>query len=104
LILTTVVSLAGGLVGGFFMAMWLRGRALDNEIRVAYVLATAQTELGGFDIIEQAKVGSGSVYPILARFEYLGMVTSRWGEANGRKRRFYRWSAGPLQIPEKGSQ
>lgn len=48
----------------------------------------------GFDIMEFTGLASGSVYPILRRFEEHGLVESEWeheSEAEGRpRRRYYR--------------
>ena len=53
------------------------------------------TEQSGTDIWEKTKIGSGSRYPIMARLEDAGWLTSRWEELNpeeaGRpRRRYYR--------------
>lgn len=98
MILAAVIGFLGGFVGGVSATLWLRGRAIDSEVRIAYVLSTAADEMPGFDIIEAAKVGSGSFYPIIAKFERLGMVTSRWedDQPEGRRRRLYRWVGGAV--------
>jgi len=38
---------------------------------------------GAFDLSE------GTLYPALHRLEHAGLVTSRWSEVNGRRRRVY---------------
>lgn len=52
-------------------------------------------ELSGADIWDMTKIGAGSRYPILARLEDAGWLTSRWEELDpteaGRpRRRYYR--------------
>lgn len=51
-------------------------------------------ECYGLEIIQHTALASGTVYPILARLERLGCVSSRWEadetEARGPRRRFYR--------------
>ena len=42
---------------------------------------------GAFDLSE------GTLYPALHRLEHAGLVTSRWSEVNGRRRRVYQLSA-----------
>lgn len=42
---------------------------------------------GGLDIEE------GTLYPLIRRLEANGLLTSRWSEASGRKRRYYSLSA-----------
>ncbi|MEV7627543.1 PadR family transcriptional regulator [Actinoplanes sp. NPDC089786] len=51
----------------------------------------------GFDIAGQAGIATGSLYPILARFEHLGWLDSYWEDTaevqDGRpRRRYYRLS------------
>lgn len=100
--LQIVLTLVGGFAGGALTTFFLRGRAIDNEVRVAHVLATAVLSttagwMSGFEISEQAKVGSGSMYAILAKFERMGAVESRQEESRvypHPRRRLYRWTAG----------
>lgn len=60
------------------------------------LLGTARgTECTGADLIRQTEMPSGTVYPILLRFERLRIVESHWEAGNpkdlGRpRRRFYR--------------
>ena len=42
---------------------------------------------GAFDLSE------GTLYPALHRLEHAGVVTSRWSEVNGRRRRVYQLTA-----------
>lgn len=98
----TILVLIGGFAGGATASFFLRRRGLDTEVRIAATLATAQQPLGGFDIGKRAGVGSGAVYPILYKFEELGMVRSHWEdrpptEINPEpRRRLYEWTAGPV--------
>lgn len=56
----------------------------------------------GFDLTRRTGLKSGSLYPILARMEAGGLVTSSWEEvdpaAEGRPRRRY------YQLTEDGAQ
>jgi DNA-binding PadR family transcriptional regulator len=49
------------------------------------------TERHGFDLAEQAGLKSGTLYPLLARFERAGWLSSRWEDIDphiaGRPRR-----------------
>jgi PadR family transcriptional regulator, regulatory protein PadR len=51
-------------------------------------LAEPSRELAGADLITGAKVPSGTLYPILLRFEYAGWLRSRWekGDASEKGR------------------
>ena len=54
-----------------------------------------RAELAGADIMRAARLSSGTLYPILLRFEKAGLFESRWEEDTpatlGRpRRRFYR--------------
>ena len=81
------------------MAWWVRGKAIDCEVKVAYVLSMAGEALGAFDICERAGLRPGTLYPLLAKFERMGMVTSVWeDEAAADRRRMYLWSAGPIKT------
>ena len=58
-------------------------------------VADVGKELSGVDIGESTRIASGSRYPIMARLEEAGWLTSRWEEADSRKigrprRRYYR--------------
>ncbi len=58
----------------------LAGGALHGY---AVIEALRERSGGAFDLPE------GSVYPALHRLEAAGLLTSRWAEANGRRRREY---------------
>ena len=61
-----------------------------------------RAEMAGADLMSAARLSSGTLYPILLRFERLGLLESRWEserpEVLGRpRRRFYRMTeAGAL--------
>jgi PadR family transcriptional regulator PadR len=66
--------------------------------RVLQALLSDAGELYGVEIGDLARLRSGTVHPILARFEALGWLTSRWEDvdpqAAGRPpRRYYRLTA-----------
>ena len=75
-------------------------RGIDRMTRqtsavLEQLLADPAAEWYGFDLAEHAGIRTGSIYPILARLERLGWLTSSWEEADpseeGRpRRRFYR--------------
>jgi transcriptional regulator len=55
---------------GYAVAEWLRGRSSDT-----------------FDLAE------GTLYPALHRLERAGLLTSRWSDESGRRRRVYQLNA-----------
>jgi DNA-binding PadR family transcriptional regulator len=82
-------------------------RLSHQSLRVlrAFLDAMAEdvrAEMAGADLMGAARLSSGTLYPILLRFEKLGLLESRWEserpEVLGRpRRRFYRMTeAGAL--------
>jgi DNA-binding PadR family transcriptional regulator len=68
--------------------------ALSEDIRA---------ELAGADLISETRLSSGTLYPILLRFEKAGLLESRWEserpEELGRpRRRFYRMTQAGVQV------
>jgi hypothetical protein len=62
-----------------------------------------RAELAGAELMRLARVSSGTLYPILLRFEKAGLLESRWEEeppeSLGRpRRRFYRMTHAGTQI------
>jgi DNA-binding PadR family transcriptional regulator len=60
-------------------------------------------EYSGADLVRKAQLLSGTVYPILVRFEKTGVATSRWEEGDpkelGRpRRRLYRLTAHGARV------
>ena len=63
-------------------------------------------EISGAELIRSARLLSGTVYPILIRFERNGLVTSRWEEGDphalGRPRkRLYRLTGEGFRVAEE---
>lgn len=68
---------------------------IPTQLVLAAFLDEPQQELYGLEICQAADLPSGTVHPILARFEGLGWLESRWEDvdprAEGRpQRRYYR--------------
>ena len=62
-----------------------------------------RTEMTGAELMRLARVSSGTLYPILLRFERAGLLESRWEEeapeSLGRpRRRFYRMTQAGAQV------
>jgi len=62
-----------------------------------------RAEMAGAELMRLARVSSGTLYPILLRFEKAGLLESRWEEeapeALGRpRRRFYRMTQAGAQV------
>lgn len=68
-------------------------RPLERVLRV--FLADVSARHYGYDLMKAAQLPSGTLYPMLARLQDQGLVTSEWGsqpdDASGRPpRRYYR--------------
>jgi DNA-binding PadR family transcriptional regulator len=68
--------------------------ALSEDVRA---------ELAGADLMSAARISSGTLYPLLLRFERQGLLESRWEterpEVLGRpKRRFYRMTKAGVRV------
>ena len=68
---------------------------LPTQLVLRALLAEPTQEMYGLQICQAAGLPSGTIHPILARFEKLGWLESRWEDANpheeGRpRRRYYR--------------
>ena len=65
--------------------------ALDRVLRV--FLADPSARQYGYDLMKAAKLPSGTLYPMLARLEEEGLMTSKWearrDDASGRPPRKY---------------
>ena len=62
-----------------------------------------RAELAGADLMKAARVSSGTLYPILLRFEKAGVLISRWEEDRpedlGRpRRRFYQITPAGVRV------
>jgi DNA-binding PadR family transcriptional regulator len=83
-------------------------RLSHQTLRVLKVFLDAfsedvRAELAGADLMQAARVSSGTLYPILVRLERAGVLASRWEEerpeALGRpRRRFYRITPAGLEL------
>ena len=68
---------------------------LPTQLVLRALLAEPTQEMYGLQVCQAAGLPSGTIHPILARFEALGWLESHWEdinpEAEGRpKRRYYR--------------
>jgi len=68
---------------------------LSTQLVLRALLAEPAQEMYGLEICEAAGLPSGTIHPILARFENLGWLESRWEDIKpqdeGRpRRRYYR--------------
>lgn len=69
-------------------------------------IGDARAELAGADLMGAAQISSGTLYPILLRFEQAGLLESRWErerpEKLGRpRRRFYRRTQEGARVAQK---
>jgi len=83
-------------------------RLSHQSLRILRVFLDAlsdnvRAELAGADIMRAAGVSSGTLYPILLRFEKAGLLESRWEDEEpadlGRpRRRFYRLTQAGAKV------
>jgi PadR family transcriptional regulator, regulatory protein PadR len=71
---------------------------LQVQLTLRAMLDELDHELYGLELVEATGLPPGTIYPIMARLESAGWVSSRWEEtgqeAKGRpRRRYYRLSA-----------
>ena len=88
--------------------MWPNIRLSHQSLRVLRVFLDAtqddvHVELAGADLMAAAHLSSGTLYPILLRFEKAGLLESRWEkekpQALGRpRRRFYSMTKLGLKV------
>lgn len=75
---------------------------LPTQLVLRALLAEPTREMYGLQICAEASLPSGTIHPILARFERLGWLESRWEDvdtsAEGRPRRRY------YQFTEDGAE
>ncbi len=72
-----------------------RSPSLATQQVLAALLEDPATELYGLEVSERAHLKTGTIYPILARLEQSGWLSSRWEDIDpsreGRRpRRYYR--------------
>jgi len=82
---------------------WLSQQGL-KILRVFLDRPTA--EITGAELIRAANLLSGTVYPILMRFERAGLVTSRWEDGNPHelrrpRRRYYRLTGEGYRVAQE---
>jgi len=68
-----------------------------------------RAELAGADLMKAARLSSGTLYPILLRFEKAGVLTSRWEDDRpedlGRpRRRFYQITPAGVRVAQDALQ
>jgi DNA-binding PadR family transcriptional regulator len=83
-------------------------RLSHQALRVLKVFLDAfsddvRAELAGADLIKSARISSGTLYPILLRFEKAGLLLSRWEDEQpqelGRpRRRFYQITPAGVRL------
>jgi PadR family transcriptional regulator len=76
----------------------MRGEALKGHLDLLLLAALQQEPAHGYAIAETLRRRSGrtfdlpegTIYPALHRLERSGLLTSRWADGEGRRRRVYR--------------
>jgi PadR family transcriptional regulator len=75
--------------------------SLERVLRV--LLADVSAQRYGYDLMKAAKLPSGTLYPMLARLEDEGLVTSEWeslpGDGSGRPpRKYYQLTGEGIRV------
>jgi PadR family transcriptional regulator PadR len=88
--------------------MAIRFTSTTRDVLGALQAATARGEVTyGLAICRETELGSGTVYPILSKFERLGWVRTYWeddAEARGPRRRMYELTAEGVAQAERVPQ
>ena len=58
----------------------MRISATGLKVLKAFMYKTGSS-LHGYELMQQAEVASGTLYPLLMRFEEAGLLSSRWEQA-----------------------
>ena len=83
----------------------MNAETLKGHLDLLLLAALQETPAHGYAIAEKLRARSdgtfdlpeGTLYPALHRLERAGLLTSRWSEVNGRRRRVY-------QLTQKGQR
>jgi DNA-binding PadR family transcriptional regulator len=75
----------------------MRGETVKGHLDLLLLSALADGPAHGYLVIERLRARSdgafafpeGTIYPALHRLEHARLLTSRWDEQNGRRRRVY---------------
>jgi PadR family transcriptional regulator, regulatory protein PadR len=75
----------------------MRGELLKGHLEMLVLAVLARQAKHGYGIIDDLRLASdgafdlpeGTLYPILHRLEYAGLVEGSWSEVNGRRRKSY---------------
>ncbi|WP_188194686.1 PadR family transcriptional regulator [Nonomuraea sp. SYSU D8015] len=77
-------------------------------LQVLQAAASRGESTYGLEICRETQLGSGTVYPILTKFERLGLVRTYWEddstEARGPRRRMYELTAEGAKEAERAAQ
>jgi DNA-binding PadR family transcriptional regulator len=79
----------------------MKGESLKGHLDVMVLAAVEPRPLHGYAVIETLRersegafvLAEGTIYPALHRLEEAGLLRSRWGQAEGRRRRVYELTA-----------
>ena len=88
----------------------VNAETLKGHLDLLLLAVVAQSPGHGYAIAEALRtktdamvdLGEGTLYPALHRLERAGMISGRWAEVGGRRRRVYRLTAkGERSLTEK---
>ena len=88
----------------------MRSEVLKGHVDALLLAAVGQGEAHGYGIVERVRqrsagafdLAEGTVYPALYRLERQRLLSSRWEEVAGRRRRIYRLtSSGRAELADR---
>jgi PadR family transcriptional regulator PadR len=91
----------------------MNSEALKGHLDMLLLAAVQPRPAHGYAIAEALRTRSdgafdlpeGTLYPALHRLEHAGLVSSRWSEVNGRRRRVYQLTAkGHRQLAKRQNE
>jgi transcriptional regulator len=91
----------------------MNSEALKGHLDMLLLAAVQPRPAHGYAIAEALRTRSdgafdlpeGTLYPALHRLEHAGLVSSRWSEVNGRRRRVYQLTAkGQRQLAKRQNE
>src|ERR671933_2580470 len=90
----------------------MRSEVLKGHLDLLLLATLAQRPAHGYRIVELLRersggafdLAEGTIYPALYRLEALGLLSSRWAAASGRRRRVYSLTRrGNRALAERGT-
>ncbi|HKC12388.1 MAG TPA: helix-turn-helix transcriptional regulator [Vicinamibacteria bacterium] len=94
----------------YLVLLGMKGEALKGHLDLLLLAVIQRGPLHGYGVVERLRdhsgdafaLAEGTIYPALHRLESSGVLTSRWSEIEGRRRRVYELTArGILELARR---